>query len=99
MLPLAHIDHQGRAIDLRRLPDQVGKCRDQLQRHVVDRVKTEIFKCLERGGFAGSGKAGQDDQFRSHRGHHCSRLLGGLSVDLGFGLASAWHGAIVAFNA
>ena len=77
MLALANIDHQGRTVDFRRLPNQVGECRDQLQRHVVDRIETQILKGLERGGLAGTGKASQDDQLGSHRGRPCFRLLAG----------------------
>jgi len=44
VLALTHVNHQRRTVDLRRLPDQIGKCRDQLQRHVVHRVETQILK-------------------------------------------------------
>src|ERR1700691_6076379 len=44
MLTFANVNHQRSTVDLRRLPDQVGKCRDQLQRHVVDRIETQILK-------------------------------------------------------
>jgi hypothetical protein len=60
MLAFANVDHQRSPVDLRRLPDQVSKCRDQLQRHVVDRIETQILKSLERGSFAGTGQTGQN---------------------------------------
>ena len=84
MLTLANVDHQRRTIDLCRLPDQVGKCRDQLQRHIVDRVEAQILKRLERGSLAGAGEAGQDHQLRSHRGDDgCRLLVGFTSAGLG----------------
>ncbi len=91
MLPLADVDYQRRAIDLRRLPNQVGERRDQFQRHVVDRIEAQILKCLERGSLAGSGEAGQDHQFRSHRRRRC--LLAGLLGALGFAFLPCGPGA------
>ena len=61
-LPLANINHQGGSLDLRRLADQVRKCRQQIQRQIVYGIEAEIFKGLESRGLAGAGEAGDDDQ-------------------------------------
>src|ERR1700677_1163684 len=79
MLTFANVNHQRSTVDLRRLPDQVGKCRDQLQRHVVDRIETQILKGLERGSLARTGETGQDHQLGRHRRYGDCSLLGALT--------------------
>ena len=47
--PLAHIDDQRSALDLRRLANQIRKSRHQLQWQIVDRIVAEVLKRLQRG--------------------------------------------------
>ncbi len=62
-LPLAHIHHDGRAVDLGRLAHQVREIRQQLQRQIIHGVVAEVFECLQRRCFARPGDARDDHQF------------------------------------
>ena len=67
----AHVDDERGAIDFGGLTDEVGEARDEVEREIVDRVVTEIFKGFERAGLAGAAHAGEDDELAVSGGFAC----------------------------
>src|SRR4051794_36417887 len=94
--PGAHVDDDSDR--LHRSPalvDESDHVGDELRRHVVDDVVTEVFELLGRGAAAGTGHAGDDHHLTAvvepgrllgdavhHAGHHDSSLLVSSSVEM-----------------
>ena len=57
----ANVHHQRGAFNLRGLPYQFGKMRDQADRQVIYAVVTEVLKSFQDRGLAGTAHAGNDD--------------------------------------
>src|ERR1700761_3776702 len=62
-LAFANIDDQRGTIDLRRLPNQIGKTRQQLERQVVYGVVAQILEGLQSRGLPRAGQASENDEF------------------------------------
>ncbi len=64
----ANIHHQRRALDLGRLPHQLGEAGNQVDRQVVHAVVAQILEGLEHRGFPRAAHAGNNDQLSGQAG-------------------------------
>src|SRR5436305_1357505 len=61
-LALPDVDHQRGAANGRRVADELGEFRDQLDRQVVDGVISNVFERPDHGSLSGSAHPGNDDE-------------------------------------